>query len=119
MNRSITTLLAILSVSALASPAQAEVTSYRATTDDRHHLEGHGYSKTGETETFIIASADRSKGQRLTPRVERWFSGKGSIKTGNGVYTFSPTYKIDAANVHFTKALFQLDSTAKMPAAAP
>jgi hypothetical protein len=41
----------------------------------------------------------------LTPRVERWFSGKGAIKPGNGVYTFSATYKIDAAN---DTTIFQL-----------
>ena len=105
MHRSIATLLAILSVSVLAPAAHADFTSYRATTDDRHHLDGHGYSKSGDTETFIIASADRKKGQRLTPRVERWFDGKGSIKTGNGVYTFSATYKLEAAN---DTTIFQL-----------
>lgn len=105
MNRSIATFLALLSIIALTSVARAEVTNFKADTDDRSNIEGHGYSKSGDTETFIIAAADRKKGQRLTPRVEREFDGKGRIKTGKGVYTFSATYKIDAAN---DTTIFQL-----------
>lgn len=89
----------------MVSAANAEVTTYRATTDDRHRIDGHGYSKSGDTETFIIAAADRNKGQRLTPRVERAFEGKGQIRPNRGVYTFSGTYKIDAAS---NTTIFQL-----------
>jgi len=105
MNQHLNALLVIFSVCLFASAANAEVTTYRATTDDRHILEGHGYFQSGDTETFIIAAADRKKGQRLTPRVERWFDGKGSIKPDKGVFTFSATYKIDAAN---NTTIFQL-----------
>lgn len=105
MNECIRILPVVTGISVLTSTAMAGVTTYRATTDDRHHIEGHGYSKTGETETFMIDSADRPKGQRLTPRVERWFAGKGAIEKGKGVYTFSASYKIDAAN---DTTIFQL-----------
>lgn len=81
MNGTIKPLFAALSVTALTSVAQAEVTTYKATTDDRHNIEGHGYSKSGDTETFIIAAADRKKGQRLTPRVEREFERKALIRS--------------------------------------
>ncbi len=89
----------------LASAAAPAATTYRATTDDRHRIDGHGYSTSGDTETFIIAAADRKKGQRLTPRVEREFNGKGQIRDGKGVYTFSATFKLDAAN---NTTIFQL-----------
>lgn len=105
MNRSLQTFLSALSISAFVSVAGAETITYYATTDDRHHIEGHGYSKSRDTESFIIAKADRKEGQRLTPRVERFFGGKGSIQPDKGVYTFSASYKIDAAD---NTTIFQL-----------
>lgn len=104
VNRCNQSLLFVMSTIALVSAAHAEVTAYRATTDDRHIVAGHGYSQSGDTETFIIDAADRG-GRRLTPRVERWFDGRGSIEPGKGVYTFSATYKIEAAN---NTTIFQL-----------
>ena len=101
----------LVAVIALASAVQAKVTTYKVTTDDRSSIEGHGYSKSGETEAFLIAATDRNKGQRLTPRVEREFRGKGLIRRDKGVYTFSTTCKIDAANY---TTIFQLHSTAKL-----
>lgn len=98
MNGTFKSLIALFSVSIPASVVHAEITTYRATTDDRHSLEGHGYFQSGDTETFIIAATDRKKGQRLTPRVEREFDRKGLIRADKGVYTFSATYKIDSAN---------------------
>lgn len=102
MNRYLGILVAVLSVSALA--ADADVTSYRATTDYRHIIDSHGYSKSEDTETFIIAATDRN-GRPLTPRVERLFDGKGTIKPNKGVYTLSATCKTDSAN---NTTIFQL-----------
>lgn len=102
MNQFISTLVVLLSICAVAT---AEIKIHKATTDDRHNMEGHGYSKTGDIETFIIAAADRKKGQRLTPRVEREFSNKGLIRKDKGVYTFTATYKIDSAS---NTTIFQL-----------
>ncbi len=103
-------MIAILAVSAFASVANATVTTFSATTDDRHIIAGHGYFKSGATETFIIDAADRGT-SRLTPRVERWYSGKGSIYPNKGVYTFTGTYKIDGANDTTIFQLLNHDST--------
>lgn len=105
MSRYIKILLAALSICALAPAARAEIKTHKATTDDRHNIEGHGYSKAGDVETFIIAAADRKKGQRLTPRVEREFANKGLIRKDKGVYTYTATYKIDSAS---NTTIFQL-----------
>lgn len=44
MRRFIPTLLAVLGTCALAPAATAEVKTHQAGTDDRHKIEGHGYS---------------------------------------------------------------------------
>lgn len=64
MKQCLKTLLAVLSVNVLVPVAEAEV----RTLESKHgelRENGHGYSKSGDTETFIIAPEDRTG--RLTP----------------------------------------------------
>ncbi len=109
MNMIKTNVFVCLATLALAATsAQAAITTYSATTDDRSELSSSGYTG-GNPEKVVITSSEVSG--TYDPRVERFYGGSGSMVRNQGVYTFTARFKVESANYTTIAQILDYDAS--------